>query len=135
MAIAGQQSAPQVVSNDKAPPALAAVEGVIELDPALSASIKADDTLFVFARAVDGPKMPVAMLRARASELPMRFRLDDSMSMAPQFKLSSVAQVVVGARISKSGDALARPGDFEGLSVPVAVGAGNVKILIKSTVR
>lgn len=135
MAIAGQENAPQVVSNDKAPPALAAVEGVIELDPALSASIKADDTLFVFARAVDGPKMPVAMLRARASELPMRFRLDDSMSMAPQFKLSSVAQVVVGARISKSGDALARPGDFEGLSVPVAVGAGNVKILIKSAVR
>ncbi len=135
MAIAGQQNAAPLVSKDEVPAAVARVEGIIELDPALRASIKPDDTLFVFARAVDGPKMPVAMLRARAGELPLRFKLDDSMSMAPQFKLSSVAQVVVGARVSKSGDALARPGDFEGLSVPVPVGAGNVKIVIKSTVR
>lgn len=135
MAIAGQQNTVPVVSSDELPPAVARVDGIVELDPALRASIKPDDTLFVFARAVDGPKMPVAMLRARAGDLPLSFKLDDSMSMAPQFKLSSVAQVVVGARVSKSGDALARPGDFEGLSAPVAVGAGNVKIVIKSTVR
>ena len=135
MAIAGQQIAAPVASKDELPPALARVDGIVELDPALRASIKPDDTLFVFARAVDGPKMPVAMLRARAGDLPLSFKLDDSMSMAPQFKLSSFAQVVVGARVSKSGDALARPGDFEGLSAPLAVGASNVKIVIKATVR
>ncbi|MBS1197905.1 MAG: ccmI [Proteobacteria bacterium] len=127
MAISGKQAA------GMAPPAK--VSGVIELDPKLGASIKPGDTLFVFARAVDGPKMPVAMLRAKASELPLNFSLDDSMAMAPQFKLSSVGPVVVGARISKSGDALARSGDLEGLSTPVSAGVAGVRIVINSTVR
>ncbi|PKO90375.1 MAG: c-type cytochrome biogenesis protein CcmI [Betaproteobacteria bacterium HGW-Betaproteobacteria-12] len=135
MAIASQQGAgePPAAAADK-PAALARVAGIVELDPKLRAAIKPGDTLFVFARAVDGPKMPVAMLRAKAGEMPLRFALDDSMSMAPQFKLSTVGQVVVGARISKSGDALARAGDLEGLSAPVSAGAGNVKIVINSVV-
>lgn len=136
MAIAGQQTGaepPAAASADR-PAALARVAGVVELDPKLRSAIKPGDTLFVFARAVDGPKMPVAMLRATAGQMPFNFALDDSMSMAPQFKLSSVGQVVVGARISKSGDALARPGDLEGLSAPVSAGAGNLRIVINSVV-
>jgi cytochrome c-type biogenesis protein CcmH len=79
--------------------------------------------------------MPVAMLRKKVSDLPLRFALDDSMSMSPQFKMSTVGKVIIGARISKSGDALARAGDLEGISAPVPVGAENVKILIGSSVR
>lgn len=118
-------------------PAAAAgkISGVVELDPQLAASVKPDDTLFVYARAVNGPKMPVAMLRAKAGELPLRFTLDDSQAMAPQFKLSGAGQVIVGARISKSGDALPRAGDIEGLSAAVAPGADNLKIVIGSVVR
>lgn len=134
LAIASRQGAGQPPPAAAQPAVPARVAGVVELDPKLRAAMKPGDTLFVFARAVDGPKMPVAMLRAKASEIPFSFALDDSMSMAPQFKLSSVGQVVVGARISKSGDALARPGDLEGLSAPVAAGAGNVRIVINSVV-
>lgn len=137
MAIAGKQSGEVTgrVVKEAEPAALAKVSGIVELDPSLSAAIKPGDTLFVFARALNGPKMPVAMLRAKASELPLKFSLDDSMAMAPQFKLSSVGQVVVGARISKSGDALARPGDLEGLSSPLVSGVSNLKVTINSVVQ
>lgn len=132
MAIAGQQAA-----KVEAPVAAAGakVAGVVEIDPKLRAEVGPGDTLFVFARAVDGPKMPVAMMRKKVSDLPLQFSLDDSMSMTPQFKLSSVGKVIIGARVSRSGDALARAGDFEGLSQAVAVGAGNVKVVINTTVK
>lgn len=131
LAIAGQPTPPA------AKEALAAgkLSGVVSIDPQLAATVKPDDTLFVYARAVNGPKMPVAMLRAKVSELPLRFTLDDSMSMAPQFKLSTAGQVVVGARISRSGDALPRAGDIEGLSAAVNPGSDNLKIVIGSVVR
>jgi len=111
------------------------VSGVVELDPKLAASVAGGDTLFVFARAVDGPKMPVAMLRKKVGDLPLKFTLDDSMSMTPQFKLSTAGRVVVGARISRSGDALARAGDIEGMSAPVFPGTAPVRILISNTVQ
>lgn len=135
MAISGKQAAESSKPAGDVPAVAAKVSGTVELDPKLQAAIKPGDTLFVFARAVNGPKMPVAMLRAKAGEMPMTFALDDSMAMAPQFKLSSVGQVVIGARISKSGDALARAGDLEGMSSPVSAGAGNVKIIINSIVQ
>ncbi|HLO65190.1 MAG TPA: c-type cytochrome biogenesis protein CcmI [Azonexus sp.] len=135
MAISGKQAAESKPVAGDMPAVAAKVSGTVELDPKLRSAIKPGDTLFVFARAVNGPKMPVAMLRAKAGEMPMTFALDDSMAMAPQFKLSSVGQVVIGARISKSGDALARAGDLEGMSSPVSAGAGNVKIIINSIVQ
>lgn len=132
LAIAGQ-SAPPAAAKEAI--AGAKVAGVVSIDPKLAATVKPDDTLFVYARAVNGPKMPVAMLRAKVSELPLRFTLDDSMAMAPQFKLSSVGQVVVGARVSRSGDALPRAGDIEGLSEAVNPGSDNLRIVIGSVVR
>ena len=114
---------------------VAKVAGVLELDPKFKSSVTADDTVFIFARAVDGPKMPVAMLRKKVSDLPLKFSLDDSMSMTPQFKLSTVGKVLVGARVSKSGDALARAGDMEGMSGPISVGAENVRIIIANVVQ
>ncbi|WP_295005459.1 c-type cytochrome biogenesis protein CcmI [uncultured Dechloromonas sp.] len=135
MAISGKQATDSGKAAGDTPAAAAKLSGTVELDPKLRSAMKPGDTLFVFARAVNGPKMPVAMLRAKADDMPINFTLDDSMAMAPQFKLSTVGQVVVGARISKSGDALARPGDLEGLSSPVSVGGGNVKIVINSIVQ
>lgn len=135
MAISGKQATESGKAAGDAPAVAAKLSGTVELDPKLRSAIKPGDTLFVFARAVNGPKMPVAMLRAKADEMPINFTLDDSMAMAPQFKLSTVGQVVVGARISKSGDALARAGDLEGLSSPVSAGESNVKIIINSIVK
>ena len=93
-----------------------------------------NDTVFIYARAVDGPRMPLAVLRVPAKELPREFALDDSMGMAPGVKLSSAAQVIVEARISKSGNAIPQPGDLFGRSPPLKPGTGGVSITIDQVV-
>lgn len=90
----------------------------------LAAGLDGSETLFVFARAADGPPMPLAVSRRRVADLPLTVVLDDSMAMAPGMKLSDFERVVVGARISRSGTATAGSGDLQGFSQPVPVGAG-----------
>jgi cytochrome c-type biogenesis protein CcmH len=127
----------------KAPPApaLAAapspgkVSGTVQLAPALAARIAPTDTVFVFARAVDGPRIPLAVTRKQARELPAAFTLDDTMAMAPGMNLSAHERVVVGARVSKSGQPTPQPGDFEGLSAPVKVGDTGIVVEIGSEIR
>ncbi|MBI5109697.1 MAG: c-type cytochrome biogenesis protein CcmI [Rhodocyclales bacterium] len=113
----------------------ATVAGTVTLSPEFAGKVPGDATLFVFARNTDGSRIPLAMARVNGAKLPYAFKLDDSMSMAPNVKLSSAKSVIVGARISRSGDALAKPGDFEGYSVPVALGVGNVAVNIGSIVK
>jgi cytochrome c-type biogenesis protein CcmH len=124
-----------VVASNRA--AGASVTGVVSLDLSEQdqAGLAPTDTVFVFARAVDGPRMPLAMQRLTAAQLPLRFRLDDAMAMSPVAKLSAYKWVIVGARISRSGDALPKPGDWEGFSEPVAVGSENVRVVIGTPVR
>ncbi len=110
------------------------VEGRVSLAPALAAKASPDDTVFVFARAAEGPRMPLAIVRKRVKDLPFDFRLDDTMAMSPQTKLSSVRHVVVGARVSQSGDAMPREGDLQGLSSAVAVGSKGLQIVIADEV-
>ena len=88
----------------------------IELAPELADRITPDDVLFVFARAATGPRAPLAIARLRAADLPLTVVLDDSHAMVPQMNLSSAPQIVVGARISRSGNAQAQSGDLETLS-------------------
>lgn len=88
----------------------------VSLDPALQAQVAAGDTLFVFARAASGPRMPLAIQRLSAGALPVVVTLDDSMSMMPAMKLSKFPDIVIGARISKSGNATASPGDLQALT-------------------
>jgi cytochrome c-type biogenesis protein CcmH len=112
----------------------ASVSGVVTLDPALTAQASPGDTLFVFARATNGGRMPLAVLRTTVKELPLSFTLDDSMAMSPAAKLSSASQVNVSARISKSGNAIPQPGDLAGEATGVTPGAKNVAIRIGSVV-
>lgn len=107
-------AAPQAAA---APPAR--LSGEVRLSPELAARVAPGDTLFVFARAADGARMPLAVLRRPAGAAPFAFTLDDSMGMAGGPKLSSAAQVVVGARLSKSGNATPRSGDLVGQSAPL----------------
>ncbi len=93
---------------------------IVDVSPALRAQVAATDALYVFARAPSGPRMPLALQRLTAAELPVTVVLDDSMGMLPQLKLSQAAEVVVGARISKSGVANPQSGDLEGFSAPLA---------------
>jgi cytochrome c-type biogenesis protein CcmH len=112
----------------------ARVGGTVSLAPALAAKVQPDDTVFIFARAAQGPRMPLAILKRSAKELPITFTLDDAMAMAPELKLSKFDMVVVGARISKSGNALPQSGDLQGQSAPSKVGSGDLKIVIDSVV-
>ncbi len=110
--------------------ATGAIGGEVSLSPALAARVAAGDTLFVFARAAEGPRMPLAIVRRPVGDWPAAFTLDDSMAMAPNLKLSGFAQVVVSARISRSGNATPQPGDLIGQSAPVAPGVQALRITI-----
>jgi cytochrome c-type biogenesis protein CcmH len=92
----------------------------VTLDPKLANKLDSKATLFVFARAAKGPPMPLAIQRLKASQLPLTVTLDDSMSMMPQMSLSKFPEVVVGARVSKSGNAMPQSGDLQTLTPPLA---------------
>ena len=111
------------------------LRGRVEIAAALKGKLKPGDTLFIVARAEKGPRVPLAILRAKAAELPLSFSLDDSMAMAPGMTLSAFPRVVVSARVSPSGEATPRPGDLQGASKPVANDAAGVRVLIDSEVR
>jgi cytochrome c-type biogenesis protein CcmH len=143
--LAGVPPAPADAAAKDAAPVVAAagakdaasgarITGTVSLADSLRANVSPDDTLFVFARAVDGPRMPLAILRKRVRDLPLQFTLDDSLAMSPDAKLSSAARVVVGARVSKSGNAMPQPGDLQGFAAESAVGASGVRIVIDQTV-
>jgi cytochrome c-type biogenesis protein CcmH len=101
-----------------------AISVSVTLDPQVAAGAAPEDTVFIFARAVSGPRMPLAIVRKQVSELPVTVTLDDSTAMAPSMKLSNFDQVAVGARISKSGTAMPQSGDLQGLVAPVVPGSG-----------
>ena len=110
----------------------AEVGGTVEIDAALRSKVADTDTVFIFARASQGPRFPLAVLRKQVKDLPARFLLDDSMSMVPNAKLSGFPMLVVGARISKSGSATPSAGDLEGVIESVRPGSKGLKVLINS---
>jgi cytochrome c-type biogenesis protein CcmH len=110
------------------------ISGVVQLDEKLALEASIDDTLFVFARAASGPRMPLAIVRKQVKDLPLKFTLNDAMAMNPAMKLSNFQNVIVGARISKSGNAMPQPGDLEGAFGPVNVSAGEEVTVVIDTV-
>jgi cytochrome c-type biogenesis protein CcmH len=129
---------PVAVSRAAAPaapaaPALAAgssVTGSVALDPSIAAKVSGGETLFIFARAEGGSRMPLALVRAQAGSLPMKFALDDSQAMAPGVNLSSAQAVRIEARLSRSGNATPQSGDLVGTSAVVKPGARDVKVVV-----
>lgn len=125
------------LSSGKAPEktaanSAAAITGNVSLSPALAGKVAPTDTVFILARASQGPKMPLAVLRKQVKDLPLKFTLDDSMAMQPQLKLSGFEQVVVVARVSKSGTPMAQPGDLQGLTGTIKPGVKGLNIVIDS---
>jgi cytochrome c-type biogenesis protein CcmH len=104
------------------------ITGTVVLSSALKGKVSPDDTLFVLAKAEQGPPMPLAVMRKQVRDLPLKFSLDDSMAMAPQMKLSNFDKVVVIARISKSGSPMPQAGDLQGTSAPLTPGKKGLKI-------
>jgi cytochrome c-type biogenesis protein CcmH len=136
LAAAEAAAAPVAVApaaKPAAPSAAAAgatITGRVTLGAATQGKVSPDDTVFIFARAPTGSRMPLAILRKKVSELPLDFKLDDSLAMSPAANLSSAPEVVVGARISKSGSAVPQPGDWQALSAPMKPGATGVNLEI-----
>jgi len=106
------------------------VSGTVSLSSALRGQVGPEDTVFIFARPANGGRMPLAAQRVQVKDLPYRFTLDDSKSLSNAMPLSSSAEVVLGARISKSGDAMPQPGDLSGQTGPVALGSRGIALEI-----
>ncbi len=110
------------------------ISGEVQVTATLAKRVRATDTVFIFARATEGPRMPLAIVKRPAGDLPFTFTLDDSSAMAPQLRLSGYPKVIVGARISASGDATPRSGDLTGQIGPVDLGSGKLVLMIDSVV-
>ncbi|MEQ1533074.1 MAG: c-type cytochrome biogenesis protein CcmI [Sideroxydans sp.] len=133
---------PMALEEINNPPAKAAavggaerITGTVSLSPALKGKVSPDDTVFVLARAAEGPKMPLAILRKQVRDLPLTFELNDSMAMQPQMKLSAFDKVIVVSRISKSGMAMPEAGDIQGMSQPLRPGTKDVNVKLDQIVN
>lgn len=84
----------------------------VDISPELKAKAGADTTVFVYAKAMQGPPMPLAVRKLKLGDLPITLTLGDDDAMMPSMKLSSFDQVIVGARVSSSGNPVAQSGDF-----------------------
>ena len=108
----------------------------VDLAPDIAAAAAAEDTVFIFARATQGPRMPLAIVRKQVSDLPVTVTLNDSQAMMPTMKLSNFEQVEIGARISKSGNAMPQSGDLQGSRSPVSTDESQtIEITIDSRVE
>ena len=124
--------APAAVAPAAATPAAAAagIKVQVAIAPALAERVKPDDVVFVYARVPAGPPMPVAAVRLTAGQLPLTVTLDDSTRVLPGMQLSQFPEVRVEARVAKSGDAAARPGDLRGETNGVKTGAPESVVVV-----
>lgn len=129
-AVAGNSGMPAPAAKTAAAAGAESIRGVVKLSAALAGKAAPQDTLFVYARPAQGPRMPLAIVRKQVKDLPLQFTLDDTMAMSPAARLSSAQQVVVSARISKSGNATPQAGDLLGQSAPVPPGTSGLTIEI-----
>mgnify|MGYP001814292205 FL=1 len=99
-----------------------AIGVAVSVDPSLQASLESSDTLFVFARATEGPPMPLAAVKGTAGDLPAAITLDDTVMLRSGDKLSQYAELTITARITRSGQPMAASGDMQSDSVTVRPG-------------
>ena len=117
-----------------APAPAARIEGRVSLAPG-SGPVPEGSTVVVYAYAVDGPSVPLAVLRRPVTALPLDFRLDDSLAETAENHLSGVQQVVIGARLGVGGEALSQVGDWLAGSQKAAPGAQGVQLVLQPPPR
>ena len=115
-------------ASEKADNAGATLQIQVALDPKVAESVSPQDTVFVFARAVAGPPVPLAAKRLTIADLPATVTLGDADAMVPSMKISSVEQVTVMARVSRSGDAT--KGEWMGQSEALDTASDNAIDLV-----
>ena len=124
---------PPAAESAPAPGQPATIAGSVDIAPELKSKLSAKDTVFLFARP-GASGAPVAAIRSNAGSLPLVFNLDDGMAMNPGNVLSAHKEVMLVARVSKSGNPIAQSGDLEGKIAGVKVGATGVKLVIDQVV-
>ena len=112
----------------------ASISGTVSIGKAFAGRADPSDTVFIFARATAGPRMPLAIVRRQVKDLPFAFSLDDAQAMSPEMKLSRFPEVIVTARVSKSASAAPQSGDLQGSSKAVKPGDRNIAVVIDSRV-
>ncbi len=132
-AVTATNSTDQKLDSDSQASSGNGVNVTISIAPEIQAALNPQDPVFVFARAVNGPPPPLAVRRLRVADLPISLALSDNDAMVPQFKMSLFKEITVSARISKSGQPVAQPGDYQSETVSAEPGQSEVLILNIST--
>lgn len=120
---------PAVAASAEPAVTAGAVAGVVTLSPKLRGKVAAGDTLFVTAKALEGNGPPLAVWRYQGSDFPIEFRLDDSAAIMPGHTISQFPEVLVTAKVSKSGSAEPAKGDL--LAAPVKARLGNMTLVVE----
>ncbi|PKO33810.1 MAG: c-type cytochrome biogenesis protein CcmI [Betaproteobacteria bacterium HGW-Betaproteobacteria-7] len=107
-----------------------AISGTVSLAPEIAAASQPDETVFVFARPVDGTRFPLAVVKLRVGDLPAKFVLDDSSAMVADKAISGHPEVIVEARLSRTGDAIGRDGDKQSAAQTVKLGDSKLQLRI-----
>jgi hypothetical protein len=127
--VAAASKAPAAPANDHS------IKLYVELSPELKARANANDTVFIYATAMQGPPMPIAIKRLQVKDLPVKVVLDDSSAMMPNRKLSMFDQVSLMARVSKSGNATSAPGDLQGEQTGKVGNGQLVELMIDQVIK
>ncbi len=129
----GPAARPAAAATPAATGGNARITGSVQLSKDLASKLGPQDILFIFARAKEGPRMPLAVVRVpapKAGDFPKAFELTDGMGMTAGMNLSSFPEVVIEARVSKTGNAQLSAGDLMGVSAPMKNSASGVLITI-----
>ena len=121
--------------SPKAESTTVSISGRVSLVKELKGLVAPTDTVFVYATAVSGSRMPIAIVRTTADKLPFDFVLDDSTAMNPSVKLSGMDEVTVRVRISKSGQATAQAGDYGVSLTPVKPGSKGLNLMVRDSLQ
>ena len=106
------------------------IRGTVSLAPDVAATSQPDETVFVFARPLDGTRFPIAVVKLRVGDLPAQFVLDDSSAMVADKAISGHQQVIVEARLSRTGNAIGREGDMQSAAQTVKLGNSKLQLRI-----
>ena len=108
----------------------------VSMSDAIKTRVNSQDTVFIYAKALTGPPMPLAIVRKQVADLPLSVTLDDTMAMMPNMKISNFEQVKILARISKSGTAMQQKGDFIGkYELQELAGKTSVVVVINEEIK
>lgn len=130
-----QNQDPTLVTTAKAPIQSRILKVSVSLDDNLKQQVSSENAVFIYAKAASGPPMPLAVKKLTVSDLPVTVELSDADAMIPSMTLSSFEEIIIGARVSKSGNPVAQPGDLyiETGSVDSSVFADVVMLSISKT--